>query len=810
VLVKSFWRRLRLHALRLLVRFVPPAALSRVWHNPLFDAEWYLNEYPDVRTARHGAEHHYRRHGAIEGRNPNAVFDTRWYRDANPDVAASRLSPLDHYYLFGASEGRAPSGSFATEWYLRANPDVARSGLNPLLHYLRHGQAEERPAQPPRDVVEDEPETGTRRILLVVHDAHDHGAQRLALHLARSLKETFKYFTDIVLLGGGVLRPEFERYGRVHMAAGRSPEGIRALLARLRAGGVDTAICNTTVSGALTGTLKGEGYRVLVLVHELPELIRDYGLQGAAADIARNADSVVFPSEAVRDAFAGLAGEMGGRAHVRPQGLYREDVSSATQQHTGWSVRRELGLPDGSPLVLAVGFADMRKGFDLFLEASERIHRAVPGAAFVWLGCENPTLIKQASEAARRSGLDAMLRLLPRVPDVDRYYDAASVLLLPSREDPFPSVVLEALSHGVPVVAFERGNGAAALIDRGCGVVVPDHDVTALADAATALLGDDARRAALGARGREIIAREFKWVDYVFDLLAFAGQPFRRVSVVVPNYNYAQHLEQRLDSIFGQTYPVRDVTVLDDASTDDSLTVLSDLGARHGWAFDVLANDTNSGSVFRQWHKGAALAAGDLLWIAEADDYADARFLERLVPAFDDASTVMAYCESRQVDGAGRVTADSYVDYVKDIDPNRWLSTWSSSGSEALAESFAIRNVVPNVSAVVFDRARLLRVLTDQLESIAGFKVAGDYAAYVRLLLDGRITFLAEPLNNHRRHRAGVTISSFGPSLIKEIALTQGFVREHVPVSASVRRQADDYIKQLEVQFDVMPASERA
>ncbi|MEP7158395.1 MAG: hypothetical protein ABI797_03135, partial [Chloroflexota bacterium] len=148
MLVKRILRRLGVRTLRLLVRVMPSAVLGTLWRNPLFDAEWYQNEYPDVRGARLGAARHFRRHGAPEGRHPNSVFDTGWYRASHPDVAASRLNPLDHYYLFGAWEGRDPSASFDTDWYVNANPDVARSGVNPLLHYLRHGQAEERPTMP--------------------------------------------------------------------------------------------------------------------------------------------------------------------------------------------------------------------------------------------------------------------------------------------------------------------------------------------------------------------------------------------------------------------------------------------------------------------------------------------------------------------------------------------------------------------------------------------------------------------------------------------------------------------------------------
>jgi hypothetical protein len=144
-------RRFRDLAVRGAVRLVPPHVLAYVWHNPLFDGNWYLDQYREVRDLRSPPERHFRRVGAQERRNPNALFDTGWYLDTYPDVARSRFNPLDHYLLFGGAEGRSPSSRFDGAWYLRSNPDVAASGYNPLLHYLRHGRAEGRrplPANP--------------------------------------------------------------------------------------------------------------------------------------------------------------------------------------------------------------------------------------------------------------------------------------------------------------------------------------------------------------------------------------------------------------------------------------------------------------------------------------------------------------------------------------------------------------------------------------------------------------------------------------------------------------------------------------
>jgi hypothetical protein len=76
-------------------------------------------------------------------RNSRA-FDTEWYLQQYPDVASAKMNPLRHYLEFGASEGRLPNPFFNGELYMRANPDVRSAGLNPLFHYLKYGRSEGR------------------------------------------------------------------------------------------------------------------------------------------------------------------------------------------------------------------------------------------------------------------------------------------------------------------------------------------------------------------------------------------------------------------------------------------------------------------------------------------------------------------------------------------------------------------------------------------------------------------------------------------------------------------------------------------
>src|SRR5690625_502003 len=76
------------------------------------------------------------------------LFDAQWYLTQYPDVANAKVSPEEHYLRYGAHEQRNPSERFCTQWYLKTNTDVAQAGINPLVHYISYGRKEGRAALP--------------------------------------------------------------------------------------------------------------------------------------------------------------------------------------------------------------------------------------------------------------------------------------------------------------------------------------------------------------------------------------------------------------------------------------------------------------------------------------------------------------------------------------------------------------------------------------------------------------------------------------------------------------------------------------
>src|SRR5258708_12948311 len=102
--------------------------------------------------------------------------------------------------------------------------------------------------------------------------------------------------------------------------------------------------------------------------------------------------------------------------------------------------------------------------------------------------------------------------------------------------------------------------------------------------------------------------------------------PNPKVSVIVPNYNHARFLRQRLDSIMGQTFQDFEVVLLDDCSIDETRSILSDYADDPRVRIEF--NAVNPASTFNHWIKGVGLARGEYVWLAESVAYPDDRPLE--------------------------------------------------------------------------------------------------------------------------------------------------------------------------------------
>jgi glycosyltransferase involved in cell wall biosynthesis len=380
------------------------------------------------------------------------------------------------------------------------------------------------------------------RILFVTHEATRTGAVIQLLDTLRWLRANTRHELTTLMLRGGDLVPDFEAVGPVVkvFALTEPPlvvRGLRKLLGRQPPSALDRVVAqlqrqapfdllyaNTTVSGVAMGALRGLARRGIAHVHEMPTLIAS--LQPAAVEAIRaHADRVVVPSAAVA---RGLGDELNFDA-ARISVLYGFTASASRLKEPcdcdRQRVRQVAGLPTDAWVLGVCGSGSVVKGSDLLPRLAQALpaelsRRPVYLAHVGGIASLRERLFIERD--ARLLGVGARLRLLGPSTTPAALMAGFDVHLLPSREDSFPLVVLEAAELGIPTVCFEGAGGATEFCATGTGLVVPYLDVQAMAAAACDLLAAAEKRHAMGAaarakwmHGHRIEAAMPRWLEIV-------------------------------------------------------------------------------------------------------------------------------------------------------------------------------------------------------------------------------------------------------------------------------------------------------
>ncbi len=198
------------------------------------------------------------------------------------------------------------------------------------------------------------------------------------------------------------------------------------------------------------------------------------------------------------------------------------DTDRFRPQGTQAATRRELGLAADAFVAGMVAHWSPWKGHALFLQAAQRIVRAVPDAVFLVVGADlfgdgdnwRLALDRQVSEL----GLGDRVRFLGARDDMPALYEAMDVLIHPARREPFGRAVAEAMAMETPVVAVNEG-GPAEMIEQDVGGRLVEPNPDALAEAAVALARDSALRRRTGRAARQRIRDRFGLDGYRARLL---------------------------------------------------------------------------------------------------------------------------------------------------------------------------------------------------------------------------------------------------------------------------------------------------
>jgi len=214
-----------------------------------------------------------------------------------------------------------------------------------------------------------------------------------------------------------------------------------------------------------------------------------------------------------------------------------------------------------------------------------------------------------------------------------------------------------------------------------------------------------------------------------------------RVSVVIPNYNHARFLDERIRSILEQDYRDCEILILDDFSEDESREILGRY-QRDFPQIKIHFNTANSGSPFRQWNLGVEMTSGEFIWIAESDDFAHRCFLSETVSILERNPKVgLVFTRSFMVDEYGRSTG-IYGSY-RPCDHN-----YVVPGRQEIADYLCGCSAINNVSGVLFRRSAYIHAgMADP-----SMRFCGDWDLYLKILLIADVAHVIRPLNYCRVH----------------------------------------------------------
>lgn len=268
------------------------------------------------------------------------------------------------------------------------------------------------------------------------------------------------------------------------------------------------------------------------------------------------------------------------------------------------------------------------------------------------------------------------------------------------------------------------------------------------------------------------------------------GEPSYKplVSVIIPNYNHAPFLKERIDSVLNQSYGYLEAIILDDCSSDNSREII-EVYRGNEKVKHIVYNQKNSGNTFVQWQKGVELALGEWVWIAESDDRAHPDFISKCLEEAREADLV--FCKSVIINANGSQTTylgEPFFPKENVFPPN--MSCHRIDSSAFIQAHMYNFNHIVNASSVLTKRALLIQ----WIPSITEFKLCGDWMLWVLLLTNTKACYVQEGLNHFRVHDQTVrSMESNTMNTFYENARIAAYIYQTFPTPV-LKRKISEYL----------------
>jgi glycosyltransferase involved in cell wall biosynthesis len=301
------------------------------------------------------------------------------------------------------------------------------------------------------------------RIDLVITELDTGGAERCCVSLAKYLQDQ-AHQVRVIALGPEPIEPKRELHEflkgnqiEIHYLGGRRwwnlpviAVKLRRLLSKNPPDLIQSFLWHANVLSAFVAT----GLKIpLVGGVRVAEPSRFRQRIGGWA--ARRMAKIVCVSGGVRDWSVQKEGVLASQVVVIPNGISMSGTSTwKAKSNMGQidSMRASVGIPNLAPILLFVGRLELQKGIDILIARTESLLAQLPSHHLVMIG--DGTYRAQAEQFAKRTSVQGRVHVLGRRDDVRSWMQVSQLLILPSRYEGMPNVVLEAMSEGLPVVTM--------------------------------------------------------------------------------------------------------------------------------------------------------------------------------------------------------------------------------------------------------------------------------------------------------------------------------------------------------------------
>ncbi len=191
---------------------------------------------------------------------------------------------------------------------------------------------------------------------------------------------------------------------------------------------------------------------------------------------------------------------------VIPNGIHPGEMNRSLKLRDG--MRRNLGIPDISPVIGVVGRLSKQKGHTYLLEAAALLLPHYPEMRILMVG--DGELRPELERQAARLGIAPNCIFAGHREPVHAYYAAMDILAMPSLWEGLPYTMLEGMDAALPVVAFSAGGIADVIVDGKNGRLVEKKDVRSMAGALAELMRSPEQRQQLGREARELVRRSYR------------------------------------------------------------------------------------------------------------------------------------------------------------------------------------------------------------------------------------------------------------------------------------------------------------